>query len=113
MAKGITKGLLSKKLDDKCFTRDLFFGTSVPDKIKGNPENLMDIIENNNVTSMLIPYPNDESVWKGLENYADKKISEKKIFTRATRNPLNAGAKYQMWLFTLNTDLNKRIFEVE
>lgn len=74
----------------------------VPDKIKGNPENLMDIIERNNVTSMLIPYPNDESVWKGLENYADKKISEKKIFTRATRNPLNAGAKYQMWLFTLS-----------
>ena len=81
----------------------------VPDKIKGNPENLMDIIEKNNVTSMLIPYPNDDPVWKGLENYADKKISEKKIFTRATRNPLNAGAKYQMWLFTLNTDLNKRI----
>lgn len=79
----------------------------VPDKIKGNPENLMDIIEKNNVTSMLIPYPNDESVWKGLENYADKKINEKKIFTRATRNPLNAGAKYQMLLFTLNTDLNK------
>lgn len=74
----------------------------VPDKIKRNPENLMDIIKKNNVTSMLIPYPNDEPVWKELENYADNKISEKKIFTRASRNPLNAGAKYQMWLFTLS-----------
>ncbi|HHT9113647.1 MAG TPA: DUF1420 family protein [Candidatus Wunengus sp. YC65] len=85
----------------------------VPDNINDNPEKLINIIKKENVTSAMIIYPNDDPVWKILENYMDEKVNEKEVFTRVTRNPLNTGEKYQMWLFTLNTDLNKRIFEVE
>lgn len=79
----------------------------VPDNINDNPEKLINIIKKENVTSAMIIYPNDDPVWKILENYMDEKVNEKEVFTRATRNPLNTGGKYQMWLFTLKTNLSE------
>ena len=80
----------------------------VPDNIKTNHENLLNIIKKENVTSAVIEHSHDDNpAWKILENYMDGKISEKGVFTRVTRNPFNTGEKYQMWLFTLKTNLNK------
>lgn len=77
----------------------------VPDKIRTNSEELINAIKKNNVTSVMIAYPTDNTIWKNLESFADKKVDEKKIFTQATRNPINSGGEYQMWLFTLNKEI--------
>ena len=77
----------------------------VPDNIKTNPENLLNIIKKENVTSAVIEHSHDDNpAWKILENYMDGNISEKGVFTRVTRNPFNTGEKYQMWLFTMNAN---------